>query len=216
MNTAFFFVNGIRTKPGDGKNWNGRAVTHVHCLNGRDLFGPCVVAEKIEYFSLAIARPWGQPARAEKLARTAHRYDLPESGSWKKIAVAHSNGCDVVCDALQNYPALAFDAVHLVCAACEADFGKNGLNTAMRQGRVKKVFVYVAGKDSLLRLASRWMARTLLGYGTLGLSGPLNVGVDYKSRVTTVREGAWRSYDHSDCWSDDNFENTMGQLINPP
>ena len=60
---VYIFVNGIRTRPGASENWTGRAVTWSHTHS--DVF-----AEKIEYFTLAITRPFGQKKRFLNEIRT--------------------------------------------------------------------------------------------------------------------------------------------------
>lgn len=198
---AYFLVNGIDTWPGDSKNWNGRGVTWIHTLTDSK-------AEKIEYFCGPIDRAFGQKDRANKLARTVSFYQ-----GWQNILVGHSNGADVILSALWYYPALVphIEHIHLVCGATGADFERNGLNRWLGCGRVDRVTVYCGGKDRALKLAHLWIGK-LLGYGTLGLHGPINIRQSVASRVRTI---FWRDYDHSTCWNDAHFTATMLQLTTP-
>jgi len=163
-------------------------------------------AEKVEYFCGPIDRAFGQKKRANKLYRTLCYYDQLE---WQNIIVGHSNGAAVALAMMRDYrdwPDIAH--LHLVCGACEADFEKNGLNEWIRDGRVKYVTVYVAGKDLALRLAHSALAR-VLGYGVMGLHGPLNIAAYAADRVSIIRESPWNHYGHSGCWADRDFETTM-------
>lgn len=162
--TVCLFVNGILTVPGHADNWTGRAVTWTH------LHTP-FKAEKIEYYTGPISRFFGDRARAYKLVRTLEFY-LAEG--WRIILVGHSNGCDVILDALTWLAWPRIHAVHLISAACEADFSRNGLNAA--GSRIGHLGVYIADRDWALVLADTLPAR-LLGYGVLGKNGPRNATV---------------------------------------
>lgn len=181
--------------PGEARNWTGRAVTWTQIHREAK-------AEKVEYFATAIGRVFGQRRRAYKLARTLEFYK-----GWDITLVGHSNGCDVIVDALRDYPARIpkLNQVHLLSAACEADFYKNGLNVAILKRWVDRVFVYLAGQDVWLRLAHSHLG-ALLGYGTLGLHGPLNVALDCEDHIKVLTEP---DYGHSDWWTRANFERTM-------
>lgn len=215
MNRAFIFVNGINTFPGCSKNWNGRAVTFVHSRFPNELWK----AEKVEYFCGVIGRAFGQRNRAKKLFRTLSFYrDFDE-----RIVVAHSNGCDVVLDMMQQHHGWPHVThLHLLCGATNADFQENGLNSLLLVGRVKRVSVYVAGRDMMVRLAHTWPGQ-LLGFdgtvglhhkdATLGLSGPVRVLPELEDRVRLVNGGVWATYGHSDCWDDTNFPGTMGNFL---
>ena len=127
--------------------------------------------------------------------------------------MGHSNGADVIVDMLRHFPQCPrIRHLHLVCGATEGDFRKNGLNCAMMLGRVGDVTVYCAGQDRTLRLAHTLPGR-LLGYGTMGLTGPLNLLPGIAARVRT---GIWPGYGHSDCWADLNFDSTMAAFLRRP
>lgn len=191
------YVPGILTVPGDADNWSGRAVTRTHNVTERR-------AEKVEYFSSVLTRPLFQRTRAEKLARTIDYYF-----DWDRRLIGHSNGCDVILDALKLRGWPRVEELHLVCAACEADFNKNGLNEAILSRCVGRVFVYIAEKDQALRWA-RTLPGKLFGFGTLGLSGPVNEAPETNDRVAQLE---WPNLGHSDCWSDKLFERTMRHFL---
>lgn len=202
MKRVYIYVNGILTWPGDSKNWNGRAVTWTN------ISSECTSTEKIEYFCGPIGRAFGQRERARKLYQTATYYR-----GWEQIIVGHSNGADVILSALrdwQDFPRVS--ALHLVCGATNADFERNMLNFFMLLGRVEKTYVYVAGKDSALRIAHTIPGK-ILGYGTLGLHGPLKVDPRLHGRVAVIRDAPWTTYGHSDCWNDQNFDATMRHFV---
>lgn len=193
------YVPGILTIPGESRNWSGRAVTRTHTMTERR-------AEKVEYFTGVLTRSLFQRQRAEKLARTLDYYL-----TWDKRLIGHSNGCDVILDALalRGWPRV--EELHLVCGACEADFEKNGLNRALASRSLGRVFIYVAEKDLALG-AARSVLGQFFGFGTLGLKGPQNVAAGVAGRVGTVE---WRGLGHSDCWSDQHFNRTMNHFLHP-
>lgn len=188
--TVFILVNGILTFPGESDNWNGKGVTSIHLHTPHR-------AEKIEYFVGPFSRVLGQKERARKLIKTLSYYQ-----GWDIVLVGHSNGCDVILDALVEMGWPRIEALHLISGACEADFNKNGLNA--NQGQIGQVYVYVAGKDWALRLADTFTGR-LFGYGALGKSGPVNA----ERWVVTVCEP---EFGHPTWFDDDHFETTMRML----
>jgi pimeloyl-ACP methyl ester carboxylesterase len=186
--TVYLYVNGILTRPGHSKNWTGRAVTWSHV--NRAAF-----AEKVEYYTGPLTRVFGQKKRAAKLARVLNFYR-----GWRIVLVGHSNGCDVICDCLRDHAVSEIAELHLLSAACKADFSKNGLNS-LPPHWLTSIRVYIAQKDWALKLASTWSARHLLGYGALGRKGPVNP----TRRVDIVR----RNFGHSDWFAGEKFDRTM-------
>jgi hypothetical protein len=106
------------------------------------------------------------------------------------------------------------EALHLVSGACDADFNRNGLNSALRSYRVGRVFVYVAEKDWAMGFEDTLAGKALFGlYASdqpLGLSGPRNVESRMYSRIKQVNE---RHYGHSSWWAPVNFERTMRGFV---
>jgi len=128
---------------------------------------------------------------------------------WRIICVGHSNGAAVILDGLRRaeWPRVA--ALHLVCAACDADFARNGLNFALSFGHVGRVFVYCGEQDWALRCAHTLPGK-LLGYGVLGLTGPQHVAPRVQERVGTLW---WKQYGHSTCWLPEHFRQTMKHFL---
>jgi pimeloyl-ACP methyl ester carboxylesterase len=155
--TIYIFVNGILTFPGDSRNWTGRAVTH--CItNG-------ILAEKFEYLSgPGLTRSAFQRNRAAAFARMLSFYE-----DWNLHLIGHSNGADVILDALamRGWPRLS--SLHLFSPACDEDCDKSGLNSV----RTAATFIYIAEKDWALRLGGSPVGR-FFGFGRLGLAGPVN------------------------------------------
>lgn len=194
--TVIIFVNGIRVKPGDTRNWNYEACVWVQVS---DLDWKCM---PFEYHCGIIGRAFGQRERAQCLRAVMADY---QAAGYNVILVGHSNGCAVILKALSIgiYPKI--QAIHFVSGACEADFVRNGLNDAIEDGKVGKVCVYVGGKDLALRLASNLVGR-LLGYGVLGLHGALNVSKEAEGRVGTITR---EDFGHSDWFLPGHFDRMM-------
>ncbi len=190
------YVPGILTWPGDADNWDGRAVTWTHNHTDRR-------AEKVEYFCGPIGRAFGQFSRIKKLYRTLDHYR-----DWEITLVGHSNGAAVILGCLQS-PIPHIANLHLVCGACESNFNKNGINSSLLVKRIGKVFVYIGHKDLALRLAHTIPGK-LLGYGTLGLHGPINVAPQLADRVGRLD---WNEFGHSTCWHTKQFDRTMAHFV---
>jgi hypothetical protein len=196
MSKVFLFVNGIRTFPGSSKNWNGRAVTATH----NRFCETTERAEKVEYFTLAVSRPFGQGYRADKLLKVARYYSQP-GRNWDKVIVAHSNGADVVLDAMRKSP-FKVEAMHIISGAVDRNCKKNGLAELCASGRIGHLYVWVAKKDSVLGLGGSLFGR-LFGYGDLGLNGPVNLP---RNTYTLIEQA---DFGHSDWFTSQNFIKTL-------
>lgn len=185
---VFLFVNGILTRPGESENWTARAVTWTHTHTPYK-------AEKIEYFTGIFARPLYQRRRSERLAYVLDYY---LKAGFEVTIAAHSNGTDVTLDALRSRAWPKIKALHLISAACEADFNKNGLNQSL--DRIADLQVWIAERDWALALAGT-LPGQLLGYGTLGRRGPINA-----ARPVNVRRA---SFGHGDWFASDQMHQTM-------
>lgn len=194
MKQVTLFVPGIWNRPGSA-NFAGRAVTHTMVNTERR-------AEKVEYFTSALLRPFGETHRAKKLSRTLGFYH-----GWEVDLVGHSNGTDVILDGLRLAGWPKVRNLHFISGACHADFDDNGLNDALERNRVEKVFIYIGEKDLPLKLAGTWAGK-LFGYGTIGKTGAINNR--YPSRVTEVR---WKEFGHSDAFLEKNFGQTMKHVL---
>lgn len=203
MNPKFYlYVNGILTNPKDTKAWTDRAVIWTESL------GKPFTARAYEYFCDAILRRLGQSKRVKDVAAIVEKYD--ELG-FDVCLVGHSNGADIICRLLQDYD-LKVKEIHLVAGACERDCNRNGINQALYDDRLDKVFLYCSKMDSALKLArnTHWLLGLVgLGYGTMGLEGPVN---ELKADTTVI----WRDLDHSECWDEKHFDETLRLITHRP
>ena len=188
------FINGILTAPGDSDGWTDRAVTWSHLHTH-------FRAEKLEYFTGALTRRLRQQGRAEKFSRMLERY---AAAGFTFSLVGHSNGCDL-CLRIARLLAgsRTIRHLHLVAAAAEADFDRNGLNELLADGTVGRVQIYASTADRALgfaKLTSRPLGWFGLGYGSLGLTGPRRGTVADEARVSVIdRPG----YGHSTWFADE-------------
>jgi pimeloyl-ACP methyl ester carboxylesterase len=195
---AYIFVNGILAFPGDSEGWTDRAVTwtHVHFAG----FG-----EKFEYLAGALTRRFKQQERAEKLARMIGYY---ERAQIPVVMVGHSNGCDIILRTLQLIQTRV-EAIHLISAACEADFEISGLNKLLENGRVGHLVYYLAGSDRALWFANvtrKVLQPFGLGYGVLGHNGPENISATVQMRTKMIYR---KKFHHSTWFEKPNFDSTM-------
>ena len=196
----YLFINGILTLSNGRDAWPDRAVTWVESHYGQ-------LAEKFEYFTDALTRRLFQRARVSECARLLAQY-----GGQDLILVGHSNGADIVCRLLAAYPEIEIKQIHLLAAAAEADFERNGLNHALLTGRLGTVHLYGSRNDTALKLAqmTEWLRFLGLGYGALGRTGPRNVD----DRVTHRVKETWRDdFDHGTWFSPAQFAITMDTLV---
>ena len=202
--TVWFFVNGILTWPGRSSNWTGRAVTHTMAHH------PDLKAEKVEYFSFAtIDRVLGQRRRIDLMQQTMQEY--LNKNFYIHIA-AHSNGTDVVLDTLDWLKWPQVESLHLLAPACQADFGKNGLNQALRNNSLGTAHVYLGKKDWPMRFAKSWLGRCFYDK-PLGYYGPLHVDQDIASVKKRVVIHEREDFGHSDWFGMDNFSRTLGMVL---
>jgi hypothetical protein len=202
----FIFVNGILNNPGSADNWTDRATVwvHKHTLHG---------AEKFEYFAGPITRRLFQSKHAKNLAAMIGEFTAdPEI---EVVLVGHSNGCDLICRALKLLPFETFKSIHLISPACDANFNSNGLNRSLTFDRVESIYVHVSEKDKAMKFAAltgKFLGYFQLGYGTLGLSGPLEVLPNVQERVTCIR---YPEFSHSTIFELQNFERLMASIVCP-
>jgi pimeloyl-ACP methyl ester carboxylesterase len=191
---VWIYVPGIFTVPGNEANWTKRAVTYTHLHGG--------IAEDFEYFTDALGRTWGEGERAQKLAKKMRYYLY---AGWELTLVGHSNGCDVILDALRELieqPQLR--NLHLISAACNEDCVVSGLADVLANA----ITVYTGSLDVPLQLASTAIGRGL-GFGALGWLGPKNVA----RCASPVNVVTMPDYGHNTWFEDEpHFELTM-QMI---
>lgn len=192
----YVFLNGIMTNPGDVSAWTDKAEAWVetHCMRSH--------ATRLEYATDVVFRRMHQEARVDDLESIVKRLD-----GQKIVLVGHSNGCDIIERFIKRKNHVV-EEIHLIAAASEADFEKNGINNAMKLGFIKSVHIYWSKKDSALKKA-KWSSTLLswigLGYGYLGLVGPKKVDPLVESRVKATE----RCLEHSEWFSEERFNETM-------
>jgi len=124
--------------------------------------------------------------------------------------ITHSNGGELFSRAVRITP-VRIEEAHLVAAACDADFDKNGFNDALVQDRIGKMKLYCSKIDEALFWAriSKFLAGWAgYGYGSLGRSGPKNVSSYASIHLSTI----WKDYKHSAWWDDENFEDSFEMI----
>ena len=164
MRTLYYCINGILTFPGSSKNWTTRMNSWVnrHTPDG-------VVADRFEYFCDIFFRNVKQRERAMEIAAEVAKYR--RDGYQRIVLVGHSNGCALIGEALQGC-GQDVDSVHLFAPAAEDGVFAD----CIREGQVKRVFIYGSRNDRALRVANAlgWLARWVPWtgrYGSLGLRG---------------------------------------------
>lgn len=197
------YVPGIRTKPGASRNWVGRAVTWTHL----EIYQP---AEKVEYYTLAITRPFGQPMRSRKLEKVLRFYQAKQ---FHINLACHSNGQDVVMDTLLHMRGhgLAFiDRLSIISGAAQADARYSGLNSL--EPYIGQLTVYTAGKDAAMKAADTKFGR-LLGYGTTGRDGITHASEALLKKMTRIHR---ENYRHGTWFEPTHFDETMRKLTATP
>lgn len=201
MRHVFLFVNGILTSPGNARAWTDRA---VQWMNVRPAPGQEVVSDKFEYFSPALLRRLFQGRHARELAYTLSQYQ-----GARLHLVGHSNGCDLIARAIARTQ-LHVSTVHLIAAAIDRDFRKNGFGPLLASGQVGACFCFCSLADTVLTRwarASRLATFGLLGYGDLGAYGAAE---PWPRRVHhVVRSGLG----HSDWFAGGEFDRTLQSVL---
>lgn len=201
---VFIFVNGILTRPGEAFAWTDRAVQwmNLHAADG-------VVSDKFEYYAPALLRRLYQRGHADDLAETIAQYP-----GARLHLVGHSNGCDLIARAVR-LTSTPIASVHLIAAALERDFAKNGLGERLARGQIGAAYCLCSRGDMVLgRLAraTQLLGFLGLGYGDLGGRGPFapEAGQLAAWRVRTI----WRNtLGHSDWFSPAEFERTLSTVL---
>lgn len=196
---VYIFENGIDTVPGDATGWQARAVRFFAIK-----FGAFGVA--VEYFSgPLLSRIFGQNARAHELAAVIKEF---LDAGWQVVLVGHSNGADVIRDALKRLDWPAIEAIHLFSPAIPADMKDNGLDAPLAAGKIGRLRIYIGGQDEVLKFGGLF---GWLGYGKLGLDGPNNMSPLATQRVDIKRQPTWG---HSSWWEPGaNFVWSMKQIL---
>lgn len=202
---VFFTVPGVRTPPNSDKNWTGKMVSAILRRAPelqRDFGASAVAAEKVEYHTLAAFRWLSHKSRVHRLRRTMDQYP-----GWRIRIVAHSNGANIVLDALRESNwAHAVEMVDLISPACESDLSY----LAPRLGKeLKMLRVWIAQKDLPLKFAATPIGR-LLGYGSLGKDGIKGIPHTKKKHTATLYR---KTFGHSSWFLDEHFDETVEKIL---
>jgi pimeloyl-ACP methyl ester carboxylesterase len=192
----FVFANGILNCPGSSRGWTDLAVQWVNARTEHR-------ADRFEYFSPILCRRLFLNRWTRDFAEVLSAY-----AGQELVLVGHSNGCELICRALR-ISGVTVSHLHLISGACAADCYTNGLNAALRSGRVGEVTAYVAEKDlpmKIARVSQNLIGWLGLGYGTLGLNGPTKIDPAVQERVTVVREP---NFGHSTWFEPQHFDDLM-------
>lgn len=202
---VFVFINGILTWPGSVHNWTARAEVYFQCYHEQ-------FAVTMEYLTLpSITRFLFQRMRARKLQEKIQQF-IHRRG-WEIVLVGHSNGCDAILDCLRIMDWPRVEELHLISAACDEDFDRNGLNQALCKNLIGKVHWYRGGKDWALWFAHNWFSKRVLGYGTLGRTGPTNLDPLIPQIDKRIIAHEREDFGHSSWFTENNFARTMGMIL---
>jgi pimeloyl-ACP methyl ester carboxylesterase len=204
-------IDGLASIWGDWKNWPNQAMVWMNQMaaeHGLDWW-----SQTLTYFAGPLTAGASREHRAAQFSRLIRAYSVP---NWQIVLVGHSEGTATILRALKLAGWPAVQSLHLLCGACSSNFEDNGLNWAIKNGRVNNVHCYIAGKDTALELENTLLGKMALFLdlkdSPLGLDGPTNVA--FGMMGTKVFIDRWPGYGHSDCWNDgNNFESTMLQLV---
>lgn len=203
MKLVYIAVNGIANLP---ESVNGWTDTFIKLCASRRLS-----ADKYEYLTTFATRFLFQWWRARQLAKLVE--------GWVKmgfipVLVGHSNGCDLLLRVVNKLKLKNVD-LHLIAGACEPDWDQNGLNRLMADGVVRRVTVYMGGRDWVLKELAPRTRRYLqvfgLGFKNLGGRGPVNVATSLAGRVMVVTEP---HYGHSTWFGTKEFPKLMKRICN--
>ena len=183
----FLAVNGILTKSTDINGWTDLA---EEFWQGKGLIG-----SRYEYLCGPwLSRWWFHNQRVKELATIIKRKSRPV------IYVGHSYG-GALFSSLVKSTKIFFPAAHLFAPAAQCDFEANGFNSALRSGRLGKLFIYGSNNDDVLKHA--WLS----GLGTLGRAGPGET-IDPTVKDRVIRD--WRdNYGHSNWFYKNNLKDSL-------
>jgi pimeloyl-ACP methyl ester carboxylesterase len=197
----YIISNGVRTNSNDLQSWHFRAARWVD--DNTDAKGDTY------HYAAPGSLAWHLRKRhVERLGQCL--YDTSLVGRRDVVFVGHSWSTDLFARAMERYPVLRVHSAHLIGGAAQESFKTNGLNAALRAGRLGRVAVYFNPGDPVL-LGHRWWK--YLGYGKLGLNGPTDVAADVAHLVTAVK---CPGVGHSGYFAGDQFARTMRMVTADP
>ena len=202
---VFIFINGILNHPEDLHGWTDEACGHVAQQTVFD-------ADRYEYFTMPLLRPFKQAWRAKQIALL-----VEEWVGYEIVLVGHSNGCDLICRYLKTLsrkdillPKIL--QVHLIAGATDCSCKANGLNEVLKDGILGSAYIYCSLGDRALQKAkgwTGWLRRFGLGYGWLGLGGPSEIDPDVLHKIHVIRNDM---KDHG-TWLAEDFTETLEGIV---
>ncbi len=184
-------------------NWPNEAIVKIHQET------PCK-AQTLLYTTIPLLAGLTRRWRAMQFAKLIKSYK-----GWNIHIIAHSEGTATVLSALRHLDWPDVETLHLLNGAADANFERNGLNSALCHNRIGKVFVYIADKDVAMKIEDTAIGLLMFGISwndlPLGLSGAKNVAQGlWDCRVIQKH---WKNYGHSTCFEPKRFDSTMLQII---
>jgi len=202
--TIWFIVRGIAGSPSNFLEWEYQARDIII----QTINIPAVAASYATSF-LTVWRNRGM--RAQRFAKVLRGYTARD---WRVNIIAHSEGTVVATDALRFLGWPRVEQLHLVCGACDSDFGRLGINDALRMDRIAMVHCWMAGRDTAMQFENLTLGRMLFQiHRPLGLKGPSNVIRQFKNWIHNHYETPWDDYGHSDCWDSKNINKTVAGFL---
>ena len=202
--TIFLFergINGWASIIGAWNNWPNQAIVWTHTKTSAK-------AQTLSYFTGPFTAGLTRHRRAQAFSKLMRAYTVQ---NWNVHLVCHSEGTATGLEAMRLAGWPKIETVHLICGACDSNFERNGLNYALRTGKIGKVFCYRADDDGAMKLEDTVLGLAMFGISwndlPLGLSGPVNVGAGLMG--VKVLEHHWPDYGHSTCFEPSHFIDTM-------
>jgi hypothetical protein len=168
---AYLLVRGILWQPGFARDWTDRMSTMI---NTRTSNG---VADNFQYYVGPITRNFRDTYLAEQFSEMLAEYTNAGFDGPRLVIAAHSNGADVVLDALRLLAYPRVKALHLFSPAVDA-------LAVLSARNVEELHVYHAGRDWALGLAQT-VAGKALGFGSVARD-IANLRTDPRVRLTIV------------------------------
>jgi len=199
-------VPGINNWSSSWHDWPNRAAAYV---NQKTDFK----AQPMLYTADAMLGHIRHKALASQFCDMVRSY---ESAGCPLDVWCHSNGTRVVVEGLADAGWPTVGTLHLICGAVDGNFARTGLAQAIYNKKISRVKCYRAGMDMAMRAEDVMVGRWLFGIRTkdkpLGLIGPTCVPKELlDNRI--VSDTVWPTYGHSECFWQENFMSTMGDLL---
>ncbi len=200
---VYILVPGIRTATGDNSAWCVRMADDI--MRAR----PEAKATEFRYYAGPLTRRIKQARHARQLASVIEQW---ARAGFKAVVVGHSNGCDLIERAMRLVTVPVY-ALHLIAAASDNDFCRNGYVEKLLSESIHEVHVYYSASDAVLSRAaraSRLFGFLGLGYGSLGELGPVNVPASIIGTAVRLHKRAYMG--HSDWFSGAHYADTMDAI----